>query len=66
MASNIVLTLHGVYVEINTTHDYPDALDDIASRAKDALTYAVKLAKENGIDITTKNLWVDEDEYEED
>jgi hypothetical protein len=65
MAANIVLTLHGLYVEINTTHDYPDNLDDITKRAQDALSFGVKLAKENGIDIALKNLWVEEEELED-
>lgn len=66
MAANIILTLHGVYVEINTSHDYPDALHDITARAQEAMTFAVNLAKENHIDITTRAIFVDEDEYEED
>ena len=66
MAANIILTLHGVYVEINTSHDYPDTLHDITARAQEAMTYAVKLAKDNNIDITVKPIFVDEDEYEED
>lgn len=66
MAANIILTLHGVYVEINTSHDYPDTLHDITARAQEAMTFAVKLAKENNIDITVKPIFVDEDEYEED
>jgi hypothetical protein len=66
MAANIILTLHGVYVELNTSHDYPDALHDITARAQEAMTFAIKLAKENNIDITTKAIFIDEDEYEED
>ena len=66
MAANIILTLHGVYVEINTSHDYPDSLHDITARAQDAMTFAVNLAKENNIDITLKPMFIDEDEYEED
>lgn len=66
MAANIILTLHGVYVEINTSHDYPDALHDITARAKEGMTFAIELAKANNIDITTKAIFVDEDEYEED
>ena len=52
MAANIILTLHGLYVEINTSHDYPDALHDITARAQEAMTFGVKLAKENQIDLT--------------
>ena len=66
MAANIILTLHGLYVEINTSHDYPDALHDITARAQEALTFGIKLAKENQIDITLKPMFVEEDEYEED
>lgn len=66
MAANIILTLHGLYVEINTSHDYPDALHDITARAQEALTFGVKLAKENQIDLTTKAIFIDEEEYEED
>jgi hypothetical protein len=62
MASNIVITLHGVYVEINTSHDYPDALHDLIARGQEALKYAVELAKENNIDITTQNIWVDDED----
>tara|TARA_R110000868_G_scaffold404586_1_gene682923 strand:- start:235 stop:435 length:201 start_codon:yes stop_codon:yes gene_type:complete len=66
MAANIVLTLHGLYVEISTSHDYPDNIDDLTKRAQEALAFGIALAKENNIDITLKNVWVDEEEYEED
>jgi len=65
MAANIVLTLHGLYVEINTSHDYPDNLDDLTKRAQEALAFGVALAKENDIDITTKNVWVEDEEIDD-
>ena len=65
MAANIVLTLHGLYVEINTSHDYPDNLDDLVKRAQEALAFGVALAKENNIDITTKNVWVEDEEIDD-
>ena len=65
MAANIVLTLHGLYVEINTTHDYPDNLDDLVKRAQEALAFGIALAKENEIDITTKNVWVEDEEIDD-
>ena len=65
MAANIVLTLHGLYVEINTSHDYPDNLDDLVKRAQEALAFGVALAKENDIDITTKNVWVEDEEIDD-
>lgn len=65
MAANIVLTLHGLYVEINTSHDYPDNLDDLVKRAQEALAFGIALAKENEIDITTKNVWVEDEEIDD-
>lgn len=53
--------MHQVWVEINSTADHPDALHDMTARAQEALTFAIGLAKDNNIDITTKNVWVDDD-----
>jgi hypothetical protein len=65
MAASIQINMHQVWVEIHTTQDHPDALHDLTNRAKDALTFAVNLAKENNIDITTKNIWVEDEEVED-
>jgi hypothetical protein len=66
MAASIYIALHGLSVEINTSHDYPDALHDITARAHEAMSYGVALAKENQIDITLKSIFVEENEFEED
>jgi len=61
MSASIQISMHQVWVEINSTADHPDALHDMTARAQEALTFAIGLAKDNNIDITTKNVWVDDD-----
>lgn len=65
MPASIQISLHQVWVEINTTNDHPDALHDLNNRAQEALQFALNLAKENNIDITTKNIWVEDEEVDD-
>lgn len=49
--ADINITLGGLSIWIADESQYPDHLDDLASRAKNLFNDAIKIAEENGHDI---------------
>ncbi len=54
--TKITVSCFALFVEIETDHDYPDAISDIAHRTRDLFNEAITIAKENGIDIYEPDL----------
>lgn len=54
--TKVTVSCFNLFCEIETEHIYPDGIGDIASRAKELFNDAIKIAKENGIDIYDQDL----------
>jgi hypothetical protein len=66
MPINVRIAIFDLSVEISTTHDYPDALDDMTQRAINAFTSSLITAKSVGIDLMPilEEEYVEEEEAE--
>ena len=58
--TRVTVSCYNLLVEIESEHQYPDQLSDLAHRARELFGEAVTVAKEQGIDIY--NLDIEEEE----
>lgn len=64
--AKVVLSLHQMYVEVESTASYPDQLDDISRRAFELFDSIIMRAKEHGVDIREFDFDEMDFDYDED